>query len=853
MSCNNRRNGPCCPDTPYPQVSHESVPSLIDNLVNALYGSISKCVKKGRVIWNIPCDPSDNPVTIDGFPRLPGEGLLCYIIRYFDDLAPILLDAVTISGAQTILGQKTFTLPVLGDAINNTLAQTIAGNKTFNWIKLPVGTTGTRPSGETGLVRFNTDSNQFEGYNNTTWTGIGDQPVIKANAVQVGQSPTATYNFTLAVPSSPDGTIKLARGNSGATTQDVLTVSNIGVVSFPQGLATSSITANVIGNVTGNTTGNLTGDVFASNGTSKVLENGTNGTDATFTGSVSGGTLSGNASSATTLATGSTTARSLANRFADFVSPLDFGAVGDGVTDDLAGVKLALESGRPVDGAGKTYAISGTCQPTSFVGLQNADFIQIGNTSTDYQQVLKIVGFSDFFIDNVSINMGSNVNTLYNDSGNSGLYVGGASETSFSENFTITRISVTGNGCGSGIQIRHSKRFTISECLVHDRVSGSTPDPTNDSQNGIQIVNCSNFVLANSNVYNLLTRLSGVNTLKWTRGFLFSEIRDATIVGCNSTTTDQGFDFSGAYVNGGTYTYTGNRRFVISGCTANSSGTYGFKFANVTKDALVNSCIANNTGSIGFVFSASSVALPSGLENLITQNIDVVGCKVVNVTGGLSQGFRVMSNSIYSNYPRGIRIKSCSVLDTQDTKTTLTGFASDSAPVEYPTLGYNTAIANTITNCNCQDGITFATGNIGLNICQIKGSGNQSIPSGSSLSPVPLNWDTDIIDPTGLHSIAGNINAIFIKTAGWYRVSAQVQFAANALGIRGLLFTNTGTVIPASTVEQTATTGIITLCASTIVFLGNGNNISASVYQNSGSSLNAVLSESHFMITKIDG
>lgn len=48
--------------------------------------------------------------------------------------------------------------------------------------------------------------------------------LIKANAVQIGQSGTATQNFTLAVPSSPDGTIKLARGNAGATTQDVLSV-----------------------------------------------------------------------------------------------------------------------------------------------------------------------------------------------------------------------------------------------------------------------------------------------------------------------------------------------------------------------------------------------------------------------------------------------------------------------------------------------------------------------------------------------------------------------------------------------------------------------------------------------------
>jgi len=199
MSCSNDSNSNVCrQDIPYPQISSESVPSLISNLVLALYGEITKSVVDGRVVWNIPCDPTDNPVTIDGFPRLPGEGLLCYIIRYFDDLAPVLIDAVTISGAQTILGQKTFTLPVLGDAVNNTLAQTIAGNKTFNWIKLPVGTTGTRPTGETGLVRFNTDRNQFEGYNNTTWSGIGDQPVGGGtNRVFFENDIIMTTNYTI--------------------------------------------------------------------------------------------------------------------------------------------------------------------------------------------------------------------------------------------------------------------------------------------------------------------------------------------------------------------------------------------------------------------------------------------------------------------------------------------------------------------------------------------------------------------------------------------------------------------------------------------------------------------------------
>lgn len=118
--------------------------------------------------------------------------------------------------------------------------------------------------------------------------------LIKANAVQIGQSATATQNFTLEVPSSPDGTIKLARGNSGATTQDVLSVDASGNVSF------------------------------------------------------AGGIQSGNIGNSTAIATGSSTNRSLANRFADVVNVKDFGAIGDGSSHPLSSVYSTLAQAQAV-------------------------------------------------------------------------------------------------------------------------------------------------------------------------------------------------------------------------------------------------------------------------------------------------------------------------------------------------------------------------------------------------------------------------------------------------------------------------------------------------------------------------
>jgi hypothetical protein len=104
-------NGVCDTDTPYPSISHESVPSLIDNLVNALYGSFSKQIDPatGRIVWNVPCTPTTQG--IGGITPNAGEGMLCYLARALNELFPDASAFVTLNGIQT-LTNKTLASPV---------------------------------------------------------------------------------------------------------------------------------------------------------------------------------------------------------------------------------------------------------------------------------------------------------------------------------------------------------------------------------------------------------------------------------------------------------------------------------------------------------------------------------------------------------------------------------------------------------------------------------------------------------------------------------------------------------------------------------------------------------------------
>jgi hypothetical protein len=85
-------------------------------------------------------------------------------------------------------------------------------------------------------------------------------------------------------------------------------------------------------------------------------------------------------------ATGSTTARTLAARFADVVNALDYGAVGDGTTNNTTAIQAALDTGKSVFLPDGVYVIAGSLTMTS------SGQVVYGSASGGSGSVLKFTG-----------------------------------------------------------------------------------------------------------------------------------------------------------------------------------------------------------------------------------------------------------------------------------------------------------------------------------------------------------------------------------------------------------------------------------------------------------------------------
>jgi hypothetical protein len=165
----------------------------------------------------------------------------------------------TITAGRVLFGNGTSALGnsanLFWDSSNNRLgvgtaspAVTVAISAT-DAILLPVGTTGQRPTGATGYLRFNTTTAAFEGYNGSSWTSVGGANVTNDTTTATALYPLFANITTGAATNVYTSNAKLLYTPSTGELQSAELYANNGVLTHANQVSTSytvPTNANVI-------------------------------------------------------------------------------------------------------------------------------------------------------------------------------------------------------------------------------------------------------------------------------------------------------------------------------------------------------------------------------------------------------------------------------------------------------------------------------------------------------------------------------------------------------------------------------------------------------------------------------
>jgi hypothetical protein len=150
----------------------------------------------------------------------------------------VTIPTLSVSGTAAITGVATFTADPL---FNSTGA-----------VLLSKGTTGQRPTGVSGQIRFNTTTTGFEGYNGTTWASVGGGGATgtSGNDIFYENSKTVTmgYSITAGKNAMATGPITIAANFSGTgaisgTTLTITGTTGAGVLVLGSIISGTGVTA----------------------------------------------------------------------------------------------------------------------------------------------------------------------------------------------------------------------------------------------------------------------------------------------------------------------------------------------------------------------------------------------------------------------------------------------------------------------------------------------------------------------------------------------------------------------------------------------------------------------------------
>lgn len=353
----------------------------------------------------------------------------------------------------------------------------------------------------------------------------------------------------------------------------------------------------------------------------------------------------------------------------------DYGAVGDGVTDDTAAIQSALTAARAAKARllfeyGKTYIVSGTLNP---LGVRVEGFgatlrTQAGVTQTwNSFQSSGACTITDLTID---LNK-ANTSAPASDTQGVGIYI--ATTSAGYSGVTVLRNVRVINGHQVGIRVSSSTSVTDASTLTawaSAVIDGCYVDSCKwgvwvkgvwgVTLRDVQVTSCTA-----DGIYDYASRgtqvIGGRTSGNGGHGFVSQYGYETNVLGLGAT----GNTGSGITFGGGSTTITEGRRFTITGCRANNNGVHGIDLdptksgagaTPVAVFATVASNVANSNASHGiYLNNAKAVAVSGNAchNNTAGAGIAVAGHSVAvsgNTCTGNLRGVALYGNASFPNY-----------------------------------------------------------------------------------------------------------------------------------------------------------------------------------------------------------
>lgn len=289
----------------------------------------------------------------------------------------------------------------------------------------------------------------------------------------------------------------------------------------------------------------------------------------------------------------------------NYVTPEDYGAVGDGVTDDTVAINKALEHSNVLNMNAKTYLVSADQETAIAINANNKTIngngatIKIKPVSDEYYKIIYAEG--DTRISNLTI-IGERDEHI----GTSGEWGMGISLAN-SNYANIENVTVK-NCWGDGIYIGSKNSETGENGCANVKITNCIID--NNRRNGISVINCDNFVIdgctiSNSNGTNPQSGIDIERNLnnEITKGIIknctFIDNHHSHILQDNSSNdnTIENCVFKSANENASSDIDCESKKLIVINCLSNPSKRATLTFNNAEIDCFNHITVDSNTDS----------------------------------------------------------------------------------------------------------------------------------------------------------------------------------------------------------------------------------------------------------------